>query len=147
MINSSLTANGSQLCMDYHDGKYGVNTDPERGADTFIPFRSDTGYEEVYIIKVQGNGVRNSNYVVDLFCIDSDKVIHNTTGYSGTVSGNFATLVNSGYSSGYHFSFTVKRDCTGKLNGSNVSYKAGQTVTFNSWYGDLTQFVWVLSHE
>lgn len=38
--NSSLVANGSQLCMDYHDGKYGVNTDPERGADTFIPFRS-----------------------------------------------------------------------------------------------------------
>lgn len=37
-INSSLTANGSQLCMDYHDGKYGVNTDPQRGADTFIPF-------------------------------------------------------------------------------------------------------------
>lgn len=27
--------------MDYHDGKYGVNTDPERGADTFIPFKSD----------------------------------------------------------------------------------------------------------
>lgn len=24
--------------MDYHDGKYGVNTDPQRGADTFIPF-------------------------------------------------------------------------------------------------------------
>ena len=36
-----MTANGSQLCMDYHDGKYGVNTDPQRGADTFIPFRSD----------------------------------------------------------------------------------------------------------
>ena len=26
--------------MDYHDGKYGVNTDPQRGADTFIPFHS-----------------------------------------------------------------------------------------------------------
>ena len=26
--------------MDYHDGKYGVNTDPQRGADTFIPFKS-----------------------------------------------------------------------------------------------------------
>ena len=36
-----MTANGSQLCMDYHDGKYGVNTDPQRGADTFIPFHSD----------------------------------------------------------------------------------------------------------
>lgn len=26
--------------MDYHDGKYGVNTSPSRGADTFVPFRS-----------------------------------------------------------------------------------------------------------
>ena len=40
-LNSSLTANGNQLCMDYHDGKYGVNTDPQRGADTFIPFHSN----------------------------------------------------------------------------------------------------------
>ena len=40
-VNSSLTANGNQLCMDYHDGKYGVNTDPQRGADTFIPFHSN----------------------------------------------------------------------------------------------------------
>ena len=39
-LNSSLTANGAQLYMDYHDGKYGVNTDPKRGADTFIPFHS-----------------------------------------------------------------------------------------------------------
>lgn len=30
--------------MDYHDGKYGVNTDPERGADTFIPFKASTPY-------------------------------------------------------------------------------------------------------
>lgn len=43
-VYSSLTANGSQLCMDYHDGKYGVNTDPERGADTFIPFKASTPY-------------------------------------------------------------------------------------------------------
>lgn len=42
--NSSLTANGSQLCMDYHDGKYGINTDPQRGADTFIPFKSDLDF-------------------------------------------------------------------------------------------------------
>ena len=27
--------------MDYHDGKYGINTDPQRGADTFIPFHSN----------------------------------------------------------------------------------------------------------
>lgn len=30
--------------MDYHDGKYGINTSSSRGADTFIPFRSGTNY-------------------------------------------------------------------------------------------------------
>lgn len=54
MENSSLTANGSQLCMDYHDGKYGVNTDPERGADTFIPFHS------ISSIKVQTKLIQTS---------------------------------------------------------------------------------------
>lgn len=37
-INSSLKANNNQIYMDYHDGKYGINTDPNRGADTFLPF-------------------------------------------------------------------------------------------------------------
>ena len=39
-VNSSLKANSKQVYMDYHDGKYGINTDPNRGADTFIPFHS-----------------------------------------------------------------------------------------------------------
>ena len=30
--------------MDYHDGKYGINTSSSRGADTFIPFRSDLSF-------------------------------------------------------------------------------------------------------
>lgn len=53
-VYSSLVANGSQLYMDYHDGKYGVNTDPERGADTFIPFRS------ISSIKVQTKLIQTS---------------------------------------------------------------------------------------
>lgn len=53
-VNSSLVANGSQLYMDYHDGKYGVNTDPKRGADTFIPFRS------ISSIKVQTKLIQTS---------------------------------------------------------------------------------------
>lgn len=43
-IDAQLTANNVSLYMDYQDGKYGVNTDPNRGADTFIPF-SGTGAE------------------------------------------------------------------------------------------------------
>nr|DAO59335.1 MAG TPA: hypothetical protein [Caudoviricetes sp.] len=40
-VYSSLKANNNQIYMDYHDGKYGINTNPNRGADTFIPFHSD----------------------------------------------------------------------------------------------------------
>ncbi len=44
-VNNSLTANSTQFYFDYQDGKYGYNTDPNRGADTFIPF-SGTLYSE-----------------------------------------------------------------------------------------------------
>ncbi len=37
-LSSSLTANNNQFYFDYQDGKYGFNTDPNRGADTFNPF-------------------------------------------------------------------------------------------------------------
>lgn len=42
-LSDSLIVNGNQLYMDYHDGKYGVNTSPSRGADTFIPFQGKVG--------------------------------------------------------------------------------------------------------
>lgn len=38
-VNNSLVAsNGQKLFFDSKDGKYGYNTDPNRGADTFVPF-------------------------------------------------------------------------------------------------------------
>lgn len=39
-LNNSLTVpeDGVKYYADKKDGKYGVNTDPSRGADTFIPF-------------------------------------------------------------------------------------------------------------
>lgn len=37
-LNNDLKANGSQFHFDYHNGQWGFNTDPARGADTFIPF-------------------------------------------------------------------------------------------------------------
>ena len=43
-VYSSLKANNNQIYMDYHDGKYGINTSSSRGADTFIPFRSDLSF-------------------------------------------------------------------------------------------------------
>lgn len=46
ILNSSLTANSNQFYFDYKDGKYGFNTDPNRGADTFNPF---SGLELHYV--------------------------------------------------------------------------------------------------
>lgn len=42
-IENSLIINGDRVYLDCQNGKYGVNTDPERGADTFTPFKSDEG--------------------------------------------------------------------------------------------------------
>ena len=38
-LSNDLKANGSQFHFDYHNGQWGFNTDPARGADTFVPFR------------------------------------------------------------------------------------------------------------
>ena len=40
-VNNSLTANSKHFYFDYKNGKYGYNTNPNRGADTFFPFSSD----------------------------------------------------------------------------------------------------------
>ena len=39
-INNQLSANNNEFYFDYQNGKYGYNTDPNRGADTFNPFKS-----------------------------------------------------------------------------------------------------------
>ena len=40
-LDTQLQIDGEDVYLDYQDGKYGINTDPKRGADTFIPFRSN----------------------------------------------------------------------------------------------------------
>ena len=37
---NQLSANSNNIYMDYHNGKYGINTSANRGADTFIPFKN-----------------------------------------------------------------------------------------------------------
>ena len=39
-LNNSLIANSNHFYFDYKNGKYGYNTNPNRGADTFHPFNS-----------------------------------------------------------------------------------------------------------
>jgi hypothetical protein len=39
-LNNQLSANNNEFYFDYQNGKYGYNTDPNRGADSFRPFSS-----------------------------------------------------------------------------------------------------------
>lgn len=43
-MQDELTVNGNRFYFDYHDGKYGYNTSPSRGADTFVPFKQATHF-------------------------------------------------------------------------------------------------------
>lgn len=63
-LENGLSVGGNRVYLDYRDGKYGVNTDPERGADTFTPFKSGEGELEspiVIQIKFSGNHIRYAN--------------------------------------------------------------------------------------
>ena len=50
-LQDELTANGNRIYLDYKDGKYGYNTDPERGADTFSPFNKPNPYTQLRTIE------------------------------------------------------------------------------------------------
>lgn len=59
-VSSSLTANNNQFYFDYKDGKYGFNTDHNRGADTFIPF-SDGSFKISFVINAKTGGAVSSS--------------------------------------------------------------------------------------
>ena len=44
-----MSANSNHFYFDYKDGKYGYNTDPNRGADSFVPFKSASNISEVKV--------------------------------------------------------------------------------------------------
>ena len=40
-LENGLTIGNDRVYLDYQNGKYGINTNPNRGADTFIPFKGE----------------------------------------------------------------------------------------------------------
>lgn len=49
-IENELTANNTRIYLDYQNNKYGYNTDPLRGADTFHPFNAGNKYTQLRTI-------------------------------------------------------------------------------------------------
>lgn len=67
-----LKANSKQVYMDYHDGKYGINTDPNRGADTFIPFHSGDFSTDNLLTTIDAQGSYEGESIVKKYTVPSD---------------------------------------------------------------------------
>ena len=61
-VDTNLTANSNQFYFDYKDGKYGCNIDPNRGADTFIPFLSEVEWLTEQYINTSYSGAAGLSY-------------------------------------------------------------------------------------
>lgn len=66
-IGSVLTApnapqNNNEFYFDYQNGEYGFNTDPERGADTFHPFKSGLTPSEMVVYTGYSGTSGNNTY-------------------------------------------------------------------------------------
>lgn len=83
-----MCANSNHFYFDYKNGKYGYNTDPNRGADTFTPFSSGEVY--VYTEYMQGSQEINLRYDSDhlKIVISSSSAITTKPVFNG-VTGNW----------------------------------------------------------
>ena len=102
--NSSLTVNDNQFYFDYQDGKYGFNTDPNRGADTFSPFSS--GKMEILL-----NSSNNTN-ITYTFNKNCDSVVicmqGTTDAWTRTLNGvSFGTDVSASVGGNYGMSSSI----------------------------------------
>lgn len=66
--DNQLTANNKPIYLDYHDGKYGYNTDPNRGADTFNPFSNGVGGGSIFI------GTYTTTTTVDVSAFEAESI-------------------------------------------------------------------------
>lgn len=83
-LEDELTANNNRLYMDYQNGKYGINTSPSRGADTFIPFKSapvNLGQISTY----------DATSIPGYETLTADNFIVEITGVSGVSTGGAAS--------------------------------------------------------
>ena len=89
-VNNSLVAtDGQKLYFDSKDGKYGYNTDPSRGADTFVPFKSGGLIEATLPLSLVDMTLSARNIHTITYRIDLTDVKTITFSAKGGTSGNY----------------------------------------------------------
>ena len=123
---NQLTANNKQIYLDYHDGKYGYNTDPERGADTFNPFNNG-GNRSIFKLGALGGTFDLSDY----------------TDYANfTVSDNFYVQITSAKYNGASASVGISEWSSDAQSisgyGSSSTISINDILSYDSSTGGLT---------
>lgn len=130
-LNRNLTANGSGFYFDYQDGKYGFNTDPNRGADTFSPFSGGVlVWEQASITPTIGTTTYYHRFAFDA---NKDSVIFSWCNGNGNLryyglayyDSKEKTFTNLAFMAG---TYTLVNDTTAQFNVGTTVNNAGGTI-------------------
>lgn len=84
-FKNELTANNKQFYFDYKNGKYGFNTDPNRGADTFVPFSNFSSMSIDMLWGIANATASNATITLNYGNINAYKALILGVGESGTL--------------------------------------------------------------
>lgn len=134
---------GSGFYADYQNGKYGFNTDSNRGADTFIPFKS-TSTLPVIGLNYSGGYAMIMLNVEEIINSESNFYINplsSTVNYKFTNDKSVSTDWNTSTTSGFNnkFANNIKANIT-ELCKNNSSYKYFAIITVMVGYGSEIPF-------
>ena len=96
-LEGELTANNKRIYMDYKNGKYGINTSANRGADSFVPFKAGltitvrAGSDGSW----QGDDAFNHSAYAHIWISDGTKTVEVDTGSATARNENSATVEGS----------------------------------------------------
>ena len=71
-----MVANSNHFYFDYKNGKYGFNTNPNRGADTFVPFKKGKLLFELQMVLINATMATQKWGYVDVSAYDKVKIYY-----------------------------------------------------------------------
>ena len=131
-IINELTANSNRIYMDYKDGKYGINTSANRGADTFIPFKSGYTIPTLWARADGDNRACETEYTFDVSEYNYFKVQSIVSNYGIGECIFYKDGTNIGGSSLINTQIDVSSASTLKIHASGNVGDSFTTVTYTN---------------
>lgn len=123
-LGNQLSYNGKTFYLDEKDGKLGCNTDPNRGADTFIPFHSGLELSDDTIVN-NGNLEVGKKYLALLTDWDyAQNIVHITSG---------ANVIYDHLISGYNDRYARGRITIFEATSTSIVVQGVYCATFAIW--------------